>query len=171
MSRDALTRRLTAQPLSREAFEAFGEVIEIAGRRAEPINEGRAQKWADLATLDTQTAGGRSALHRYRSRPVGLPFTVEDLECHPLGSQAFIPLHDRPFLVVVAPAGNPPAADSVRAFLTDGQQGVNLFRGTWHHPQLTLGEAGDYLVIDRAGPGPNLEECRLAVTLQVDAPG
>lgn len=163
--------RLTAQPLTREAFAAFGEVIEIAGRAAESINQGRADKWADLATLDTRTAGGRAGLHRYHSRPVRLPFTIELLERHPLGSQAFIPLHERPFLVVAAPAGDPPAAESVQAFLTDGQQGVNFFRDTWHHSQLTLGEAGDYLVIDRIGPGANLEECRLAETLRIDVPG
>jgi ureidoglycolate lyase len=99
---------------------------------------------------------------------VRLPFTVEIMERHPLGSQGFIPLHDRPFLVVVAPPGAEPGPAAIRAFLTDGRQGVNYYRGTWHHYQLTLDQTGDYLVIDRAGPGLNLEEYRLAQPLIIE---
>lgn len=160
--------RLPVRALSREAFEPFGEVIDSAGQVAETINAGQTQKWADLATIDTQAGGGRTALHRYRSEPVRLPFTVEIMERHPLGSQGFIPLHGRPFLVVVAPAGAEPGPEAIRAFLTDGRQGVNYHRGTWHHYQLTLDQPGDYLVIDRAGPGLNLDEYRLAQPLIIE---
>jgi ureidoglycolate lyase len=163
--------RLPLQALTREAFEPFGEVIDIAGRSAQSINDGRALKWADLATLDTLAGGGRTALHRYRSEPIRWPFAIEKLERHPLGSQAFIPLHQRPFLVVVAPAGGEPGPETIRGFLTDGQQGVNYFRGTWHHYQLTLDQPGDYLVIDRAGPGRNLDEFRLPQPLLIEAVG
>lgn len=160
--------RLPVRALTRAAFEPFGEVIEIAGRSPETINAGHTEKWGDLATIDTLAEGGRPALHRYRSEPVRLPFTVEIMERHPLGSQGFIPLHDRPFLVVVAPAGAEPGPQAIRAFLTDGRQGVNYYRGTWHHYQLTLDQPGDYLVIDRAGPGLNLEEYRLAQPLIIE---
>jgi len=160
--------RLPVRALTRAAFEPFGEVIDIAGRSPETINAGHTQKWGDLASIDTLAEGGRPALHRYRSEPVRLPFTVEIMERHPLGSQSFVPLHDRPFLVVVAPAGAEPGPQTIRAFLTDGRQGVNYYRGTWHHYQLTLDQAGDYLVIDRAGPGPNLDEHRLECPLIIE---
>jgi ureidoglycolate lyase len=94
-----------------------------------------------------------------------MPFTIRMLERHPLGSQAFIPLLGRPFLVVVAPPTNhsinndQPQLDLIRAFITNGKQGVNYSRGTWHHPVLSIGsEDDDFLVVDREGSGSNYGE-------------
>ena len=104
----------------------------------------------------------------FAGTPYDFPLRLAMVERHPLGSQGFVPLHDRPFLVVVAPAGAEPGPEAVRAFLTDGRQGVSYYRGTWHHYQLTLDQPGDYLVIDRAGPGLNLDEHRLAQPLVIE---
>lgn len=158
---DTAGETLRLQALTPEAFAPFGDVIGIEGREAELINYGLTRKYADLATIDVGRDGGRPAVHLYRSRPVALPLRVEVMERHPLGSQAFVPLHGRPFIVIVAPAGDAPERDAIRAFLTDGTQGVNLARGVWHHYQVTLGEESDYFVIDRAGPGENFEEARI----------
>ena len=87
------------------------------------------------------------------------------LERHPLGSQAFLPLGERPYLVVVAPPGAPPSPASVRAFLAAPGQGVNYAPGVWHHPLLALDAVSDFWVIDRAGPGDNCEEITLAEVL------
>ena len=38
---------------------------------------------------------------------------------------------------------------------------MNYARGVWHHPLLVLGDHERFIVIDRAGPGTNLEEVRL----------
>jgi ureidoglycolate lyase len=84
------------------------------------------------------------------------------LECHPRGSQAFMPLLGRPFLIVVAPAAETPDPEAMRAFLSDGTQGVNYHRGVWHHPVLALHPSDDFLVIDRSGPGANCDEHTLA---------
>lgn len=35
---------------------------------------------------------------------------------------------------------------------------MNYARNTWHHPLLSLEAVSDFLVIDREGPGNNLEE-------------
>jgi ureidoglycolate lyase len=83
------------------------------------------------------------------------------MERHPLGSQAFIPLHQRPFPIIVSTGSDHPKADSIKAFISNGHQGVNLARGTWHHYQVTLDNAGEYIVIDREGPGDNLDEWKL----------
>lgn len=83
------------------------------------------------------------------------------MECHPLGSQAFFPLHDRPFPVVVALPDSVPSTDTIRVFLTNGRQGVNIYPGVWHHYQLTLEQDSDYIVIDRKGSGENFEEYQL----------
>jgi len=35
---------------------------------------------------------------------------------------------------------------------------VNYRRNIWHHPLMAIGEVSDFLVVDRDGPGNNLEE-------------
>lgn len=160
--------RLQARPLTAAAFSPFGRVIEKAGRRPQEINYGRTVKYAGLADIDAGEQGGRPVLHLYRSRPITLPFRVEIMECHPLGSQTFMPLQNRPFLVVVAPPGEEPDPASIRCFVTDGRQGVHLDRGVWHHYQLSLNEPSEYLVIEREGPGENTVERRLAEALIID---
>jgi ureidoglycolate lyase len=144
------------EPLSREAFMPFGDVIEISGHHAELINSGNTQKFPDQASF-VAAEQGSLGLSIYRSQPCEMPFTLKTLECHPLGSQAFYPLHSRPFPVVVALAVADSGVMNIRAFMTNGMQGVNLNPGIWHHYQLSLGQESDYLVIDRAGNG-NFEE-------------
>ena len=53
----------------------------------------------------------------------------------------------------MAPRGPAPNGETIRCFLAAPGQGVNLARGTWHHPLLALDAGGDFLVIDRGGPG------------------
>jgi ureidoglycolate lyase len=156
------------EPLTAEAFAAFGQVISLTGQVGELINEGHTEKFADLANIDTSAEGGRTAIHLYRSKPSHLPLLIEAMERHPLASQAFIPLHDRPFPVIVASANAEPNQTTVRVFLTNGQQGINLKRGTWHHYQVSLQQESEYLVIDRMGPGANFEERRLTPPLVVE---
>ncbi|MFX8813062.1 ureidoglycolate lyase, partial [Acinetobacter baumannii] len=91
-------------------------------------------------------------------RPWFPPIRLRVMERHPLGSQAFVPMCGDPFLVVVAPPGPAPAPADLRAFVTNGRQGVNYARGTWHHPLLALDRISDFLVVDRGGDGRNLDE-------------
>jgi ureidoglycolate lyase len=88
------------------------------------------------------------------------PVEVRMMERHPLGTQAFFPLSPDDWLVVVA-AGERPGADDLRLFRARGDQGVQYARGVWHHPLLVLAERQDFLVVDRRGPGENLEEIRV----------
>ena len=64
----------------------------------------------------------------------------------------------RPFLVVVAAPGKAPRPQDLHAFVTNGRQGVNYARGTWHHPLIAFEAPGEFLVIDRGGPGENNDE-------------
>ncbi len=149
-------------PLSRSAFAPFGDVVETAGRAHRRINDGFAERYDDLAAIDVAAGGGRPLLSIFRATPWPLPLRVRMVERHPLSSQAFMPLSTAPFLVVVAaPDARPEPAD-LRAFRTDGSQGVNFARGTWHHPLLALGGVSDFLVIDRGGPGADCDEARFA---------
>ncbi len=162
------TYHLHLKPLTQEAFAPFGDVIQKQGHYPEEINYGQTRKYAGLAQIDVADEEGTATVHIYRSRPVSLPFRVEVMEYHPLGSQAFIPLHKRPFLVVVAPPAEILDFDSIQGFFTNGEQGVNLKKGVWHHYQLSLLENCDYLVIERDGPGVNTIEQHLDKTLLIE---
>lgn len=154
---------LPALPLSAEAFAPFGQVIECAGHAGYAINEGSSQRFTDLAQLEAD-AEGRLALSIFRAEARQAPFALSCLERHPLGSQAFMPLHGQAFLVVVAearPVSAQPAPESLRVFVSNGRQGINFRRGIWHHPLLAL-SAGDFLVADRLGPGDNCEAVDIA---------
>ncbi len=148
---------LDPAPLTHHAFEPFGEVIEAQEDRAHLINGGLATRYHDLATVDVLEAGGRPLINIFRGRPWPLPIRVTIMERHPLATQAFMPLTDQPFLVIVAPPGETPRPEDLRAFLTSGRQGVSYRRGVWHHPLLVLGPEADFLVVDRGG-GDNCDE-------------
>ncbi|MEM7377577.1 MAG: ureidoglycolate lyase [Pseudomonadota bacterium] len=149
---------LRPQPLNATAFAPFGEVVSLEDAEQIPINYGATTRFNDLARADVSAGGGRPAVNVFRSTPVALPHRVQVLERHPLSSQLFYPLSPVRFLVLVSPGEAAPSADSLVLFLSDGQQGVNFHRNTWHHYHLVLDREADFLVVDRLGEGNNLEE-------------
>lgn len=152
------TARLQLQPLTAAAFSPFGVVIDVGERTPETINDGHALKYADLLPFDCHHGQGRVALHYYRSRARTLPLELRGLERHPLGSQAFWPLQNRPYAIVVAPPGEEPGVASLRAFIAQGTQAIQYHRGTWHHYQIALEADSEFIVLDRQGPGENCDE-------------
>ena len=156
--------RLKLEPLTREAFADFGDVIETEGAHHFPINQGMAERYHDLAQIDTGT-DGRVLLSIFVGRVWPMPIAIRLLERHPLGSQAFIPLQQQDYLVVVAKT---PQASSLRGFLARGAQGINYRRNVWHHPLLALENESRFLVIDRGGSGNNLEEASLSQLVHLD---
>ena len=156
---------LTVQPLTREAFAPFGEVIEASDAvKHFTINAGNTKRYHDLAHIEPG-ADGRVIVSIFRGQPRALPFSVHMMERHPLASQAFIPMSGKSYLVVVAPAGEQPKVEDLKVFLARGDQGVNYATGVWHHPLLALEGVCDFIVIDRSGPGHNCDE------VQLDTPG
>lgn len=146
--------RLKLEPLTRDAFADFGDVIETEGAQHFAINQGMAERFHDLAKID-MAAEGKAQLSIFVGKAWPMPIAIRMLERHPLGSQAFIPLEQQDYLVVVAKS---PEASALRGFLARGTQGVNYRRNVWHHPLLALKNESRFLVIDRGGPGNNLEE-------------
>jgi ureidoglycolate lyase len=149
---------LKTEPLTRAAFGTFGDVIEIAGAHHYPINENTTERFHDLAYVDTGADGGHPLINVFRGQPRPRPIAIRLMERHPLGSQAFYPLQDRDYLVVVADPREKLTPQSLCAFRATGRQGVNYGRNVWHHPLLVLEPDSDFLVIDRGGVGENLEE-------------
>jgi ureidoglycolate lyase len=159
--------KLSAKPLTGEAFTLFGDVIDARTSDAFPINAGRTQRHHDLAKVETLGENARTLINIFVSQPITLPLELTFLERHPQGSQAFMPLHQERFIVVVAPPGEHINPDDVRAFVTDGRQGVNYRAGTWHAIQSVLEREGEFLVVDRGGDGHNCDEFPLAVTVTI----
>jgi ureidoglycolate lyase len=155
-------------PLTRAGFSPYGDVIDVDGARHFAINSGRATRFDDMAGVDTLEFGGAPAISIFRSAPIPLPVELHVMERHPLASQAIVPIDGVACLVVVAPAGDLDPA-LIRIFLASGKQGVNYRRGIWHHPLISLHRTGDFLVVDRKGPGENCDVIDLNPTLRVAA--
>ena len=143
------------EPLTAAAFAPFGEVLTPRATPDRMINAGRCERHHALATVER--GGGEAIISLFRSQAVSLPYDCTLLERHPLGSQAFMPLGDRPWLSVVA-ADDDGRPGVLRAFLVPAHTGVNLHAGTWHGVLTPLDQPADFLVVDREGPGTNLEE-------------
>lgn len=146
---------VTVEPLDADSFAPFGDVLEVGRGEQRVINQGLCHRWHDLARIDM--TDGRAGISLFDAVPRRLPLMLDMVERHPDGSQAFIPMTDHPFLVIVAPeTGQGPGRP--RAFRTRPGQGVNYHRGTWHGVLTPLAEPGLFAVIDRIGPGANLQE-------------
>jgi ureidoglycolate lyase len=149
-------RPLPVAPLTRAAFQPYGDVLDARGTPDEIANGGAAEVFRELATADVEAEGGRLRFSVVRTRPRALPLRVEVMERHPLGSQLFSPLAGADWLVIVAPEG-PLREDLIVAFRASPDQAVNYRRGVWHHPLAALDGDADFLIVERAGPGANLD--------------
>lgn len=148
---------IVTEPLTSEAFALFGQVIEIDGAHHYPINAGKTERFHDLARVELGGVHPRPLISIFRGQPYTLPLSLTLVERHPLGSQAFYPLRDANWLVIVAEdEGNTPIR--LRAFRPGPGQGVNIAMNTWHGVLTTFDKESDFLVVDRGGDGNNLEE-------------
>lgn len=152
-----MTQVLPVEPLTSEGFAAFGDVIETRGAENFQINEGTTTRFHQLATPEAGP-DGRAIISIFRGTRRPDPIAIHMLERHPLGSQAFFPLTNDDWLIVVA---DQPESAALRCFRASGRQGVQYAAGTWHHPLLVLAAEQDFLIVDRDGPGSNLDEVML----------
>lgn len=149
------TLTLTLTPLTAAAFAPYGDVIEVSGAPDKMINAGMCGRYHDRARLDF--ADGVAGISMFDAKARHLPYTLDLVERHPLGSQAFIPMSGTCFMVFVADdAEGVPV--NVQAFLTCAGQSINFHRNVWHGVLAPLDAAGQYAVVDRIGAGANLQE-------------
>lgn len=151
-----MTNRIVANPLTAQNFAGFGDVLEAAGDPDKIINQGRCGRFHDRARLDFDTKG-RAGVSIFEAQPVDWPAEIALVERHPEGSQAFVPMSAHPYLVVVCETlqGGP---GPLHAFVAGPGQAINFHRGTWHGVLTPLHAPGIFAVVDRIGPGRNLEE-------------
>ncbi|WP_350334305.1 ureidoglycolate lyase [Coralliovum pocilloporae] len=151
-----MPKTLPLAPLTAEMFAPYGEVIEVDGAPDKLINQGMCGRHHDRALLDF--SDGRAGISLFDAKARAFPHIVDMVERHPDGSQAFVPLDGVPMLVVVASADSDGRPTNLQAFLSQPGQSINLHRGVWHGVLAPMGAPGRFIVIDRIGDGPNLEE-------------
>lgn len=159
---------LRPEPLTKERFALYGDVIEASLENPDAMNEARFQRFDDLCEVDM--SGGDVAISVARCRaPTKLPLRLDMVERHPLGSQAFVPLKPCRMVIVVAPPGEAVEASELRAFVTNGKQGINYHKGTWHMPLIAFAAGQEFLIVDRGGSEPNCETHMLDEVVMLEA--
>lgn len=142
-------------PIDAECFRPFGDVFDAEGEPDMIINAGRCGRHHNRVRLDFD--GGKAGISLFRTKAVEMPYSLTVMERHPLGAQAFIPMSEEPFLVVVAEDNNG-RPGTLHAFKTAPRQGVSYLPNTWHAPLIALRDDAVFAVVDRIGSGKNLEE-------------
>ena len=151
-----MSRNIRIEPLTAAAFSPFGDVLDASGAPDKMINAGMCGRHHDRAQLDFGPEG-RAGISIFNAEARSLPYTLDLMERHPEGSQAFLPMSADPFLVIVAEDENGKPG-TPRAFKTAPHQGINFHRNTWHGVLTPLKSPGIFAVVDRIGKTPNLEE-------------
>ena len=164
-----MTRIITARPLTRENFVPFGDVIDTGGDNHFPINAGKCERYHALATAEATGSNAHVLISMARGAPYEFPLNLTMVERHPHGSQAFVPLSPRPFLVVVCLGGDEGPGEP-HAFLTAPGQGINYPRNRWHGVLTPIGEPQDFLIVDRGGDDSNLEEFHFSHPYEIRLP-
>ena len=141
--------------ISKSNFNAYGDLISTNDINPIDINEGYAKRFDNLADLNTSNDDGKTIVSIFSSLKRTFPMTVDMMEKHPLGSQAFIPMKETTFLCFVAPPGESPDINKIQSFIVPPKNGINYKPGIWHFPLIST-EDTNFLVIDRKARGENL---------------
>ena len=146
---------ITPKAISKENFLKFGDVISTKNIEPININNGYAKRFDDIANLNTSKDNGETTISIFAALKRDFPMKIDMMEKHPLGSQAFIPMKETTFLVLVAPEDEKPDIKKIESFIVPPGIGVNYNPGTWHFPLIST-EDMNFLVVDRKGSGNNL---------------
>ena len=141
--------------ITKENFKKFGDMITTANIKPLEINNGYAKRFDGIANINTSIDDGEATISIFSAIKRIFPMKVDMMEKHPLGSQAFIPMKETTFLVLVAPEGASPDLNEVVSFIVPQGIGINYNAGIWHFPLIAT-ENMNFLVVDRKGKGDNL---------------
>jgi len=150
-----MKKEISFQPITEAAFGPYGDLLVIKEAPDVLINEGMCGRHHDLAKLDF--IDGQAGISLFDAKLRSLPHPIKLVERHPRGSQAFIPIGQARFLVVVADDDDGTPVN-IQAFEAESGQAINLHRGIWHGVLAPLEGSGLFAVVDRIGEGNNLEE-------------
>jgi len=141
--------------ITRKNFAAYGDLISSDNIKPIDINAGYAKRFDNLANINTSRDGGKTIVSIFSTLKRTFPMKIDMMEKHPLGSQAFIPMKETNFIVLVAPPGDKPKINKIESFVVSRGIGINYKPDIWHFPLIST-ENINFLVIDRKGTGDNL---------------
>ena len=151
-----MSKTFTPKAINKENFSKYGDLITTKDIEPLIINDGYAKRFDNIAKLDTSGENGETTISIFSALKRTFPMKVHMMECHPLGSQAFIPMKETTFLCFVAPSGEKPDLEKIESFIIPPGLGINYKPGTWHFPLIST-EDMNFLVVDRKGTGENLK--------------
>ncbi|MFK7902552.1 MAG: ureidoglycolate lyase [Nitratireductor sp.] len=155
-----MPKTIIAKPITKDLFAPFGDVIDKQESNNFLINNGNCTRHHALTNVEIEDQNGWPIISIFSAKAYSLPLSLSLVERHPLGSQAFMPMHNDPFLVIVAKDNNGTPQEPM-AFITQPNQGINFKPNTWHGVLTPIITDSDFLVVDRGGKpehGNNLEE-------------
>ena len=94
-------KQIRYSPSPRQLLQNLGDVIALKAKPDMIINQGMCGRYHNMAQLEF-AKGGQVGISLFDATPRVLPYKLDMMERHPKGSQAFVPMHDAPFLVIVA---------------------------------------------------------------------
>jgi ureidoglycolate lyase len=126
--------------LNQADFADFGDVIEHSGdQRRRALSIDYANEHEDMR---------RAFWVSKVVEATPLPARIRFLERHPFSDQAFVPLRDTRFLVVICPSrpDDSPDIERIRAYQARPGQGVIYRRKVWHAPLSALTAPAEFFV-------------------------
>ena len=141
--------------ITRKNFAAYGDLISSDNINPIDINNGYAKRFDNLANINTSRDGGKTIVSIFSTLKRTFPMKIDMMEKHPLGSQAFIPMKETNFIVLVAPPGDKPEISKIESFVVSRGIGINYKPDIWHFPLIST-ENMNFLVMDRKGTGDNI---------------
>jgi ureidoglycolate lyase len=124
---------ISIEQLTADKFSAFGNVIEYDNPHDAVFLDDDADIVRDVAGIETLLEKGRAQLDILRLSPRAMPFSIVGLSRNPTSTTTFLPVLFYPFIMIVSDSTGKPDSRKLRAYMTNGQQGVNLKARIWYH--------------------------------------
>ena len=147
---------LIIKEINKENFLKYGQLIATKNIKGENINNNTSKSFYDLVNIEILGENRECRVNIFKAKKRIFPLKLEMLENHPFSSQAFMPLKDTIFIVVVAPISKVPDLNKLEAFKVSVQEGVNFKPKIWHFPLIAT-EDSNFLTIDKKDSKNNLE--------------
>jgi len=147
---------LKIKKINVQNFSKYGQLISTKDIESKNINSNTTKSFFDLANIQILGKDKNCRINIFKAKKRNFPLEINMLEKHPFSSQAFIPLQNTSFIVVVAPGSKIPNINLIEAFLVDQEDGINFNPKIWHFPLISL-EDSNFLTIDKKNSKDNLE--------------
>ena len=148
MNASSSSVEISAEPLQREAYRPYGDVIAADPKLpAASANAGTALRYDHLGALENLRPGRAAPnLCVFRVQPsAASPLVIRLLERHRHSTQLFVPMAGAGrYLVIVCEGQEAPDLRTLKAFMARTEQGITYRPGIWHHPLIALDRQSDF---------------------------